>query len=107
MQENRPSDGSSGQAIKRKKNAKKRQRNATRRVPKLAQKRRSPASRGTPVQEPERHFFWITYGQINAGFVDQVDDAYKAISADEQNLGTFNNLTAAADAVSANFSGAR
>lgn len=53
------------------------------------------------AQGLERHFYWIAYGQTNVGFVEQVDDTYRAIGADEQELGTFASLKAAADAVSA------
>ena len=60
----------------------------------------------TKPQDAERHFFWIASGQVNLGFVEQVDETYKAISADERDLGTFGSLKAAADAVSANFAGA-
>jgi hypothetical protein len=52
-------------------------------------------------QATERHFYWVTHGQTNAGFVDQVDGTYKAIGADERELGTFSTFKAAADAVSA------
>jgi hypothetical protein len=57
------------------------------------------------AQEPEQHFYWVTHGQTNAGFVEQVDETYRAIGADERDLGTFNSLKAAADAVSASFGG--
>jgi hypothetical protein len=59
------------------------------------------------AQEPERHFYWIAYGQTNVGFVEQVDETYTAIAADERPLGAFDSLTAAADAVSAAFGVAR
>ena len=55
------------------------------------------------AQEPERHFYWIAHGQTNAGFVEQLDETYKAIDADEKELGTFDSLKAAADAVSARY----
>jgi hypothetical protein len=58
-------------------------------------------------QEIERHFFWITHGQTNAGFVEQIGESYKAIAADERSLGTFACLKAAADAVSAAYEAAR
>jgi hypothetical protein len=58
-------------------------------------------------QEIERHFFWITHGQTNAGFVQRLGDSYKALGADERALGTFASLTAAADAVSAAYEAAR
>jgi hypothetical protein len=59
------------------------------------------------AQEPERHFYWIADGQTNIGFVDQVDDTYKALGADERELGTFSTLKAAADAVGAACEGGR
>jgi hypothetical protein len=68
-------------------------------------KRQSTATRPN-AQEPERHFYWVTHGQTNIGFVEQVDKTYKAISADDRDLGTFDCLKAAADAVSASFGGA-
>jgi hypothetical protein len=49
------------------------------------------------------HFYWVTHGQTNAGFVEQVDEIYRAIGADEQELGIFDSLKAAADAVSATY----
>jgi hypothetical protein len=55
------------------------------------------------AQEPERHFYWVAHGQTNAGFVEQVDHTYTAIGVDERELGTFDNLKAAADAVSARY----
>lgn len=65
-------------------------------------KRKSTATR-PDAQESERHFYWIAHGQTNAGFIEQVDATYRAISADEQDLGTFGSLKAAADAVSARY----
>ena len=61
--------------------------------------RKSTAARAK-AQEPEQHFYWIADGQINIGFVEQVAETYKAISADERELGTFDSLKAAADAIS-------
>jgi hypothetical protein len=63
--------------------------------------KRKSTPRRPDAQEPERHFYWIADGQINIGFVDQVDDTYKALGSDERELGTFSTLKAAADAVSA------
>jgi hypothetical protein len=54
-------------------------------------------------QEIERHFFYVTHGQTNAGFIEQVDQTYRAIAPDERIIGTFNSIKAAADAVSAAF----
>jgi hypothetical protein len=51
-------------------------------------------------QERGYHFFWITHGQTNAGFVEQIGDSYKAITADGVDIGVFDSLKAAADAVS-------
>jgi hypothetical protein len=65
-------------------------------------KRKSTATRPN-AQATERHFFWVTHGQTSAGFVEQVDETYKALGADERELGTFDSLKAAADAVSASF----
>jgi hypothetical protein len=39
----------------------------------------------------------------NVGFIEQIGEIYKAIGDDERELGTFNSLKAAADAVSASF----
>jgi hypothetical protein len=68
-------------------------------------KRKFTAARSN-AQEPERHFYWIAHGQTNVGFVEQVGETYKALGADEQELGTFDSLKAAADAFSASFGGA-
>ena len=57
-------------------------------------------------QATERHFFYVRHGQASAGFIEQVDKTYRAIGADERELGTFDSLKAAADAVSASFGGA-
>ena len=65
-------------------------------------KRKSTAAR-PKAQEPERRFYWITSGQVNIGFVEQIDETYRAISADERDLGTFSIFKAAADAVSAQY----
>jgi hypothetical protein len=54
-------------------------------------------------QATERHFFYITHGQTNLGFVEQVGETYEAIGADERDLGTFSSLKPAADAVSASY----
>jgi hypothetical protein len=62
-------------------------------------KRKSTSARPN-AQEPERHFYWIAHGQTNIGFVEQLGDTYKAIGADERELGTFDSLKAAADAIS-------
>jgi hypothetical protein len=43
-------------------------------------------------QEIERHFFWITHGQTNAGLVEQIGESYKAIAADERAPGPFATL---------------
>jgi hypothetical protein len=59
-------------------------------------------SEATP-QAVERHFFYITHGQTNLGFVEQVGETYEAIGADERDLGTFSSLKPAADAVSASY----
>jgi hypothetical protein len=72
--------------------------NGANRVKKCS-KRKSTAARPN-AQEPEQHFYWIADGQTNIGFVEQVDETYKAISADERELGTFDSLKAAANAVS-------
>jgi hypothetical protein len=58
---------------------------------------------GQKSQETERHFFFVTHGQTNAGFVEQIGESYKAIGADERELDTFSSLKAAADAVSATY----
>ena len=57
-------------------------------------------------QAVEQHFFYVTHGQTNAGFVQQFGEIYKAIGDDERELGAFGSLKAAADAVSASFGGA-
>jgi hypothetical protein len=62
-------------------------------------KRKSTAARPN-AQGPARHFYWIADGQTNIGFVEQVGKSYRAIGADEKELGTFNSLKSAADAVS-------
>jgi hypothetical protein len=62
--------------------------------------RKSTAAR-PGAQESERHFYWIADGQTNIGFVEQVEETYRAISADEWGLCTFDGLKAAADAFSA------
>jgi hypothetical protein len=67
--------------------------------------RQKSAARRPEAPESERHFYWITHGQINAGFVEQIDKTYKALSADERELGNFDSLKAAADAVHASFGG--
>jgi hypothetical protein len=69
-------------------------------------KRKSTSAR-PDAQGPERHFYWIADGQTNAGFVEQIGESYNALAADERALGTFANLTAAADAVSAAYEAAR
>jgi hypothetical protein len=97
MQENGPLDGSSSQ--KPKKTGKKRTGRA-RHLRKLKSSRQKSAVRRPDTQEPERHFYWVADGQTNIGFVEQIDKTYKALSADERELGRFDSLTAAADAVS-------
>jgi hypothetical protein len=62
---------------------------------------RKPTAAKPDAQEPERRFYWIANGQTNIGFVEQVDETYRAISADEWGLCTFDSLKAAADAFSA------
>jgi hypothetical protein len=69
-------------------------------------KRKSTSAR-PDAHGPEQHFYWIADGQTDAGFVEQIGESYKAIAADERALGTFANLTAAADAVSAAYEAAR
>jgi hypothetical protein len=69
--------------------------------PKKRRKKRAKVAQKS--QATEEHFFYVTHGQTNAGLVRQVDETYKAIGADEQELGTFGNLKAAADAVSAHY----
>ena len=71
------------------------------------------ASREKTIRKPrknsqavEQHFFYVTRGQTNAGFVQQFGEIYKAIGDDERELGAFGSLKAAADAVSASFGGA-
>jgi hypothetical protein len=49
---------------------------------------------GQKSQGIEHHFFYVTHGQTNVGFVEQVNDTYKAIGADERELGTFGSLKA-------------
>ena len=67
-------------------------------ISKLSQKQNTNTKPKT--QEIERHFFYVTHGQTNVGFVEQIGKIYKAIAADERTLGTFASLKAAANAVS-------
>ena len=57
---------------------------------------------GPNAQELERHFYWIAHGQTNVGFVEQVEED-KTLGADERDLGSFDSLKAAADAVTARY----
>jgi hypothetical protein len=50
-------------------------------------------------QAAERHFFYITHGQTNVGFVSQVGSEFTARDADGRKIGLFASLKAAADAV--------
>jgi hypothetical protein len=120
MQEIGPSDGIPGGsskkvAKKRRRSGAKQKRNPaspasetgrSRKLRKSKSRKRKSTARRPDAQEPERRFFWVTHGQINAGFVQQVDDVYKALGADERELGNFDTLKSAADAVSASFGGA-
>jgi hypothetical protein len=49
----------------------------------------------------QHRFLWVTSGSQNIGFIEQVDETYTAIGADDQTIGVFTSLKAAADAVSA------
>jgi hypothetical protein len=49
--------------------------------------RRNNTKAGRDSQATEQHFFYVTHGQLNAGFVEQIDGRYKAIGADECELG--------------------
>jgi hypothetical protein len=55
------------------------------------------------AQDVERHLYWVAHGQTNVGFIEQTGETYKAVGADERELGTFDALKAAADAVSASY----
>ena len=50
-------------------------------------------------QARERHFFWITHGHTNVGFVSQVGSEFTARDADGRKIGLFASLKAAAGAV--------
>jgi hypothetical protein len=50
-------------------------------------------------QARERHFFWITHGHTNVGFVSQAGNEFTARDADGRKIGVFASLKAAADAV--------
>jgi hypothetical protein len=121
MQENGPLDGITRGSTK--KAAKKRRKSGprhklspaspvsetgrSRKLRKSQSSKRKSTARRPDAQESERHFFWITHGQINAGFVEQIDKIYKALDVAERELGIFDCLKAAADAVSASFEGAK
>src|SRR5271168_2174170 len=80
-------------------------RRANRKNEKFQQKNNTKS--GPKTQDIERHFYWVTRGQTNVGFVEQIGEDYRAIDADERGLGTFGSLKAAADAVSAIYEGAQ
>jgi hypothetical protein len=80
------------------------QRRANRKIKKLDAVK-DTKSEATP-QAVERHFFYVTNGQTNIGFVKQIGEIYKALDSDEQQIGSFDALKAAADAVNAAY-GAR
>jgi hypothetical protein len=74
-------------------------RRANRRIKKSQRKNNTKA--GQDSQATDRHFFWITHGQTNLGFVEQIGETYKALDSDEQPIGLFDTLKGAADAVGA------
>jgi hypothetical protein len=77
----------------------------SRKLRKSKSSKRKSTARRSDAQESERRFFWVAHGQINAGFVEQIDEIYKALDVNERELGSFGSLKAAADAVSASFEG--
>jgi hypothetical protein len=119
MQENGPSDGITGgspkkAAKKRRKNDAKQKRSPaspasetgrSRKLRKSKSSKRKSTARRLDAQELEQNFYWIAAGQTNIGFVEQLDKTYKALGADERELGNFDSLKAAADAVHASFGG--
>jgi hypothetical protein len=66
-----------------------------------SQREKNYTKAGQDSQAIERRLFWVTHGQTNVGFVEQIGKSYKAIAADERILGAFGSLKEAANAVSA------
>jgi hypothetical protein len=66
-------------------------------------KRENNTKAGQDSQATECRLFWVTHGQTNIGFVEQVGDRYTAKDADERDIGLFDSLTAAANAVSVRY----
>jgi hypothetical protein len=50
-------------------------------------------------QASERHFFWVTDGQITAGYVERADNQFEAFTADGHRLGIYSTLKAASKAI--------
>jgi hypothetical protein len=117
MQEIGPSDGVAGGsskkvAKKRRRSGAKQKRNPaspasetgrSRKLRKSKSSKRKSTARRSDAQESEQHFYWINHGQTTVGFVEQFDNTYKALSADERELGSFGSLKAASDAVGASW----
>ena len=57
-------------------------------------------------QAGERHFFYVTHGQMNIGFVAQTGNEFAASDADGRKIGVFESLKAASDAISERCGGA-
>ena len=61
---------------------------------------------GAETQAGERHFFYVTHGQMNIGFVAQAGNEFAASDADGRKIGVFESLKAASDAISERCGGA-
>jgi hypothetical protein len=62
-------------------------------------------SRPKSKSSRKRHFFYITHGQTNVGFVAQAGNKFTARDADGRKIGIFESLKVASDAVSKNCGG--
>ncbi|MGO9048145.1 MAG: hypothetical protein ACLQFW_14865 [Xanthobacteraceae bacterium] len=76
----------------------------TNRKSKSSQKQITKTARKS--QAGERHFFYVTHGQINIGFVAQAGNEFAASDADGRKIGVFESLKAASDAISERCGGA-
>jgi hypothetical protein len=65
--------------------------------------RQNSTKAGQDSQATECRPFWVTHGQANIGFVQQAGKRYTAKDADERDIGLFDSLKPAADAVGARY----